>query len=151
MLEVMTMVGSGLQNREQAYRSASRAFDYFVTGLSALLFLAAALSFEIGQTPIVRALDAAAIVLFALAVVAGLKKLEYYVAILGADYSIGLTESNQTNLTVRESTGVLRDLKTTIERLSMKASVVHRFRNWLLILGIITVIASLLLDIAQGS
>ena len=145
------MVNSGLQIREQAYRSASRAFDYFVTGLSVLLFLATVLFFDVGQGPVSRILDSAAIVLFALAVVAGMKKLEYYVGVLGADYSLALTETNQTHLTVRESTAVLRDLNETVERLSNKASVVHRVRNWLLILGILTVIASRLLDAAQVS
>lgn len=130
------MVGSGLQNREQAYRSASRAVDTFVTGLSALLFLATAFFFEIAESPMLRALDTAAIVLFALAVVAGVKKLEYYVAVLGADYSIALTETNQSNLTVRESTAVLRDLNETFERLSTRAAIVHDLRNWTLVLGV---------------
>jgi len=145
------MVNSGLQIQEQAYRNASRAFDYFVTGLSVLLFLATVLFFDVGQEQVSRVLDTAAIVLFALAVVAGVKKLEYYVAVLGADYSIALTETNQTHLTVRESTAVVRDLNETVERLSNKASVVHRFRNWLLILGILTVIASRLFEVAQFS
>ena len=64
------MADNRLQNREQTYRSASRAFAYFVTGLSALLFLATALFFEMGESPVLRVLDAAAIVLFAMAVVA---------------------------------------------------------------------------------
>jgi hypothetical protein len=145
------MVGSGLQNKEQAYRSASRAVDSFVTGLSALLFLATAFFFEIAESPMLRALDTAAIVLFALAVIAGVKKLEYYVAVLGADYSIALAERNQTNLTVRESTAVVRELNDTVERLTQRASFVHRLRNSLLILGILTVIASRLLDVAQVS
>jgi len=145
------MVNSGLQFREQAYRSASRGFDYFVTGLSVLLFLATAFFLEMAQGPILRVLDAAAIVFFALAVVAGMKKSEYFVAVLGANYSIALTEENQKSLTVRETTAVVRDLNDTIERLSNRASVVHRFRNWLLILGILTVIASRLLEVAQFS
>ena len=143
------MVDSGLQIREQAYRNASRAFDYFATGLSALLFLATLLFFDVGQEPVSRVFDTAAIVLFALAVVTGVKKLEYYVAALGTDYSIALTETNQTHLTVRESTAVLRDLNDAVAGLSSKALVVHRFRNWLLILGILTVIASRILDVVQ--
>ena len=136
------MVNSGLQIREQAYRSASRAFDYFVTGLSVLLFLATVLFFDVGQEPVSRVLDTAAIVLLALAVVTGLKKLEYYVGVLGADYSIALTETNQAHLTVRESTAVLRDLNDTVERLTQRASVVHRLRNWLLVVGILAVVVS---------
>jgi hypothetical protein len=149
--EEMNMVNSGLQIREQGYRRASQVNDYFVTGLSVLLFLATGLFFDVGQEPVLRVLDAAAIVLFALAVVAGLKKLEYYVAVLGADYTVGLTQADQNNLTVRETTSVVRDLHDTVERLSTKASVVHRLRNWLLILGIFTVIVSRLLEVAQFS
>jgi len=140
------MVDNRLQNREQAYRSASRAFDYFVTGLSALLFLATALFFEMAQSPMLRVLDAAAIVLFALAVVAGLQKLEYFVAVLGTDYSIALTETNQAELTVRESTTVLRDLHDTVERLSSRASIAHRFRKWMLALGVIALTVWRILD-----
>ena len=143
------MVNSGLEIREQDYRSASRVFDYFVTGLSSILFLATALLFEGGQFPVLRILRTAAIILFALAVITGLKKLEYFVAVLGADYSIGLTEGNQHNLTVRETTAVVRDLNETVERLSDKASVAHRLRNWFLILGILTVIASRIFEVAQ--
>lgn len=134
------MVNSGLQIKEQAYRSASRAFEYFVTGLSSVLFLATAFTFEAGQRPLSSALGAAAIILFALAVVAGLKKLEYSVAILGADYSIALTESNRSNLTTRDSTTVFRDLNDTVDQLSDRASIVHGLRNWFLILGISSVI-----------
>ena len=143
------MVDNGLQNREQTYRSASRAFDYFVAGLSSVLFLATALLFEMAQSPMLRVLDAAAIVLFAVAVVAGLQKLEYYVAVLGTDYSIALTEANQTDLTVRESTAVLRDLNDTVERLSNRAAIVHSLRNWLLVLGILAVTTSRVLDLAR--
>lgn len=135
------MVNSGLQIREQSYRSASRAFDYFVVGLSSILFLATALFFDIGQTPVSGVLGTAAVVLFALAVISGLKKLEYFVAVLGADYSIALTEGNPHNLTVRETTAVVRDLKETVELLSNKASVAHSLRNWFLMIGILTVIA----------
>jgi len=143
------MVNNGLQIREQGYRSASRVFDYFVAGLSSTLFLATALFFDVGQTPVLGVLGTAAIILFALAVITGLKKLEYFVAVLGADYSIELTEGNQHNLTVRETTAVVRDLNDTVERLSNKASVAHRFRNWFLFLGILTVIASRIYEVAQ--
>jgi hypothetical protein len=146
----MKMVNNGLQIREQAYRSASRAFDYFVTGLSVLLFLATVLFFDVGQEPVSRVLDTAAIVLLGLAVVTGLKKLEYYVGVLGADYSIALTETNQTHLTVRESTAVLRDLNETVESLTNRAAVVHRLRNWFLVLGILVLIASRLLQAVQA-
>ena len=145
------MVNSGLQLRERAYRSASQTFDYFVVGLSSVLFLATALTFGIGRTLIWSALDATAIVLLALAVVAGLKKLEYYVAVLGADYSIAMTETNQGNLTMREASAVLRDLNDTVESLTYRASVVHRLRNWFLVLGIFALIASRLLRAVQAS
>lgn len=143
------MVNSGLQIREQGYRSASRAFDYFVVGLSSILFLATALFVEVGQTPVSGVLGTAALVLFALATITGLKKLEYFVAVLGADYSISLTEGNPHNLTVRETTAVVRDLKDTVEMLSNKASVAHRVSNGFLILGILTVIASRIFEVAQ--
>jgi len=145
------MVNSGLQIREQDYRSASRAFDYSVTGLSSILFLATVLFFDVGQTPVLRVLGTAAIILFALAVITGLKKLEYFVAVLGADYSIALTEGNQHSLTVRETTAVVRDLNDTVERLSNKASVAHRLRNWFLMLGILALITWRLLSVVQTS
>ena len=144
------MVNSGLQIREQDYRSASRAFDYFVTGLSSVLFLATALFFDVGQRPILKVLGTAAIILFALAVITGLKKLEYFVSVLGADYSIALTEGNQHNLTVRETTAVVRDLKDTVELLSNKASVAHRLRNWFLVLGVLALIASRVLQVTHS-
>lgn len=143
------MVNSGLQSREQGYRSASRAFDYFVVGLSSILFLATALFFDFGQTPASGVLGTAAVILFALAVITGLKKLEYFVAVLGADYSIALTEGNPHNLTVRETTAVVRDLKETVELLSNRASVAHSLRNWFLILGILTLITWRLLSVVQ--
>jgi hypothetical protein len=87
--------------------------------------------------------------MFMLAVIAGLKKLEYYVAILGADFSIALTETNQRDLTIRESTAVLRDLNEAVENLSSRASVVHRLRNWFLVLGLALMIASRLLPVTQ--
>jgi len=137
------MPDSRLQTQEHAYRDASRAYDYFVTGLSSLLFLSTALFFEPGQKPqVLNVLDVAAIVLFALAVVAGLKKLEYYVAVLGTDYSIALTKTNQSQLTFRESTGVVRDLNDAVERLTQRASVAHRLRSWFFLLGLVTLIAS---------
>jgi hypothetical protein len=144
------MANNGLQLREQAYRTASRTYDYFVTGLSSVLFLATALTFEVGRRPLWNALEAAAITLFVLAVIAGLKKLEYYVAVLGADYSIALTQANQRDLTVRESTAVLRDLNETVEGLSHRVSVVHRLRNWFLVLGILAIIASRLVQVIQA-
>ena len=143
------MVNNGLQLREQAYRTASRTYDYFVTGASAVFFLATVLTFEVGPRPLWNALEAAAILMFVLAVIAGLKKLEYYVAVLGADYSIALTRTDQRDLTVRESTAVLRDLNETVENLSNRASVVHRLRNWFLLLGLLLMIASRFLPVIQ--
>ena len=145
------MADNRLQNQEQTYRSASRAFDYFVTGLSALLFLATAHFFETGESPVLRVLDAAAIVLFAMAIVAGLQKLEYFVAVLGTDYSIALTETNRTKLTVRELTALLRDLNQTVEHLSNVASVVHRLRKWFLVLGIFALTTSQVLRLILTS
>jgi hypothetical protein len=146
----MKMVNGGLQIKEQGYRSASRAFDYFVVGLSSVLFLATALTFEAGRQPVVGILDTATIVLFALAVIVGLKKLEYSVAVIGADYSIALTEANPSNRSVRETTAVLRDLNETVESLTNRASIVHRLRNWLLVLGIATMIASFLVSLVSA-
>jgi hypothetical protein len=144
------MVNNGLQFREQAYRSASRTFDYFVTGLSSVLFLATVLTFEVGRRPIRSALEVAAIILFVLAVITGLKKLEYFVAVLGADYSIAMTETNQGNLTMRETSAVLRDLNDTVESLSHRASIVHRLRNWFLVLGLVAMIAPRFFGVIQA-
>lgn len=144
------MVNGGLQIKEQGYRSASRAFDYFVVGLSSVLFLATALTFETGRRPGLGVLDITAIVFFALAVIVGLKKLEYSVAVIGADYSIALTETNRAEFTVRESTAVLRDLNETLEALTNRAAAVHRLRNWFVVLGILTMIASRLLRAVQA-
>jgi hypothetical protein len=91
--------------------------------------------------------ELAAPTLFALAVFAGLKKLEYYVAILGADYSLAMTEENNA-LGARDSAAVIRDLNETVDRLSSRASFTHRFRNWCLVLGILSVIAERLLEVA---
>jgi hypothetical protein len=146
----MKMVNGGLQIKEQAYRSASRAFDYLVAGLSSVFFLATTLTFETGRRPVWSALDTAVIILFALAIFAGLKKLEYSVAVLGADYSIALTEADQRNLTVRESAAVLRDLNETVESLTNRATAVHRLRNWFFVLGILTMISSRLLRAVQA-
>lgn len=140
------MENNGLRFREQAYRSASRTFDYFVTGLSSVLFLATALAFDAGRRSIGGALEASAMILFVVAVITGLKKLEYYVAVLGADYSIALTETERSKLTVRETTAVLRDLNQTVEGLTHRAAVVHRLRNWFLVLGLLAMIASRLLE-----
>jgi hypothetical protein len=144
------MVNGRLQIKEQSYRSASRAVDYFVVGLTSVLFLATALTFEVGRRPVFAVLDMTAIVFFALAVIVGLKKLEYSVAVIGADYSIALTEANPSNLTVRESTAVLRDLNETVETLTNRASIVHRLRNWFLVLGIATMIASFLVSLVSA-
>jgi hypothetical protein len=140
-----------LETRERAYREASRMFDYFVTGLSSMLFLSMALLFEAGQRPMVSsALDVTAIVLFAVSVFAGTKKLEYYVAVLGADYSIALSTTHQANMKVLESPAVLQDLNQTVERLSNVASLAHRVRNWFLGIGILAVTASRVLELLQA-
>lgn len=144
------MANDGLRYRERAYRKASRTYDYFVTGLSSLLFLATALTFEVARRPLLNVLEVAAIMMFMLAVIAGLKKLEYYVAVLGADYSIALTETNHGNFTVRETTAVLRDLNETVESLTHRASVVHRLRNWFLVLGVLAMIASRVTQVIQA-
>lgn len=140
------MAESELQTRERSYRDASRGYDYFTTGLASVLFLATAIFFEANRGVVVSAtLELAATILFALAVFTGLKKLEYYLAILGAGYSIALTESNQTTMTARESIAVLRDLNETVESLSNRAAFVHRVRHWCLVLGVLAMIASLAL------
>jgi len=136
-------VDDQLQKRENTYRDASRTFDYFVTGLCSLLFFLTALFLEVGQGPVVLgALDGTAIVFFAISVVAGVKKLEYYVAVLGTDYSLALVESSQTSLTVDDSMAVLDDLHQTIDKLTFTASLAHRLRNWFLGLGILAATAS---------
>lgn len=140
------MVNSGLENRERAYRDASRGSDYFVTGLSLVLFLASVMRFEVDQLILCTALDTATVVLFVSALLVGLKKLEYTVAVLGADYSVGMAQADQANLTVRESTAVLRDLNETIERLSGRAAIVHVLRNWMLGLGLVALTLSRILD-----
>ena len=142
------MAQNGLQTKEHTYRNASRAFDYFVTGLSSILFLATVFFFDRGQGAAVSSLlKFAAVALFAMAVFAGLKKLEYYVAILGADYSLAMTEGNNA-LGARESAAIIRDLNETVDRLSARASFTHRFRNWCLVFGILSVIAERLLEVA---
>ena len=137
----------GLQIRERAYRMASQANDYLVAGTSILLFVTALLLFEAGGTQPVRVVGVVAVSLLALSVIVGLMKLEHVLAVLGADFTMAVTETNATDLTVRESTAVLRDLKETIERLSARASLAHRLRNWLLVSGILALVLSRILGI----
>jgi hypothetical protein len=139
---VTTIVNSGLQIREQAYRRSSQANGYFVTGFSFLILMTTLIFVEVWRQPLLSALNPAAIGLFALSGISGLMKLEYCVAVRGADYTVGLTEANQINLTVRESSAMRRDLYEVVERLTNRASAVYRLRNWLLVLGILVVIAS---------
>jgi hypothetical protein len=136
---------TALHAREAAYREASRAFDYFMTGLAAVFFLVTALSLE-AHVPVVSALDLVSVVLFTLALIAGLRKLENYVTILGTDYSIALTQSGGSGLAARDAAAVLEDLADTLEKLSMKASLVHRARNWFLVLGIVACALSRILE-----
>ncbi len=145
------MLDSRIQAREEAYRTASRRLDFFVTGLTSLFFLSSLFFLGGGNGTFGVVHLVAAPVLFALSIVAGLKKLEYFVAILGTDYTTSLTEADRTSLTVRESTAVLRDLKSTIELLSARASVAHRIRNWSLVLGLVLMIGSRMLEMYPGS
>jgi len=50
-------------------------------------------------------------------------------------------------LTFRESTAMLWDLNESVERLLNRVSFAHRLRNWLLVLGILTVTASRVFDL----
>ena len=143
------MAGMSIQERESAYRGASRTLDFFVTGLTSLFFLSSLFFPGGGDRAIGVGFLVAASVLFALAILAGLKKVEYLVAILGADYTAGLTEADHTSLTVREATTVLRDLKDTIDLLSARASFAHRVRNWSLVLGLLMMTGSRALELVS--
>lgn len=126
-----------LEKRECEYRETSRIFDYFVTGVSASFLLFAALFIDIGhQLMAPGALGVTAIALFAVSVISGVKKLEYSVTILGAHYSVVLTESGQASLGDGESAALLHDLHDTIVSLTNKASFAHRLRNWSFGIGI---------------
>jgi hypothetical protein len=144
-------VANQLEKRESEYREASRTFDYFVTGFSSLFLLFAALFFEITQHRVASsALGVAAIALFAVSVISGVKKLEYSVTILGAYYSVVLTESGQSNLASGESTAVLQDLHDTIVSFTNKASFVHRLRNWAFGLGIVFLTAAKIFEMLMS-
>lgn len=128
--------------RETAYRDASRTLDYFITGLACLFFLCSFLFSVVEEQPLAVILDTAATVLFALAAVAGLKKLEYYVAILGTEFSIGLAELNQTKLAPGKSSAVLRAMNETIEKVTSRAVLAHHLRSWLLVFGVLALVIS---------
>jgi hypothetical protein len=121
----------------------SRTFDYFVTGLSSSFLLFATPLIEIGQQPMASsALGVTAIALFAVSVISGVKKLEYSVTILGAYYSVVLTESGQAGLADGESAAVLQDLHDTIVSFTNNGSFVHRLRNWSFGLGFVFLTAA---------
>jgi hypothetical protein len=141
-----TMPGSRLGEDERAYRGASLGFDYFVTGLAALFFLVSLVLIGIGRSSTMSILpQIASVLLFALSLVAGIKKLEYFVAVLGSNYAITQAATEDAGGHPQDSQ-VLRDLHSTTERLSMKASLAHRLRNWSLVLGILFLVVSELLE-----
>ena len=62
-----------LESREIAYRQAARGFDYFVTGTAAVFFLASIVTLD-SQNRFAMVLDFVAVILFALGLIAGLRK-----------------------------------------------------------------------------
>lgn len=137
------MIESRLLAQERAYRGASQGFDYCIIGVSSLLLVCSAFSIGAARPLAVsNVLALIALLLFALSLVAGLRKLEYYVVILGTNYSLSQTEGDRTARASGSSPSVLSQLQETIQHMSNRASLAHRLRGWFLLLGILALIAS---------
>jgi hypothetical protein len=117
------MLESRLLAHERAYRGASQAFDYCVIGVSSLLLVSSV--FSIGAAPplaVSNVLALTALLLFALSLIAGLRKLEYYVVILGTNYSLSQAEGERGVQATGSSSRVLSQLHETIQHMSNRAS-----------------------------
>ena len=136
-----------LESREIAYRQAARVFDYFVTGTAAVFFLVSTVTLD-SQNRFAMVLDLVAVILFAMGLIAGLRKLEACTTILGTDYSIAVTRSQGSGLSVRDTDAILEDLGDTLEKLSYRAALIHRARNRCVVLGIIAIASSRVLEVA---
>lgn len=136
-----------LESREIAYRQAARVFDYFVTGTAGVFFLVSIVILN-SQNRFAMILDLVAVILFALGLIAGLRKLEACITILGTDYSIAVTRSGGSGFSVGDRNAILEDLGDTLEKLSHRAALVHRARNWYIVLGIAAIAFSRVLEVA---
>lgn len=137
------MAEDRFETPENAYRGASQALDFFVTGLSSL-FLVSSLFVETGDHAwrTTNILQVIAMLLFAVAVISGVRKLEGFVAILGTNFALARAEEHHSAGTPASSSGVLKDLYDTVERLSVTASRAHVTRNWSFTLGILCLVVS---------
>lgn len=132
------MSESFLMAEKQAYRDAAKGYDYFVSGVSTALLIAAAyLSSKIETFSVESALDLSAIVLFSISLIAGLRKMEQTVMVLGT--SCTLLET-QLNAGAVQPDGVGEELNLALEVVSHRAARTHRLRNWSLILGVVAFI-----------
>ena len=128
---------------KQAYRDASRGFDTLVSGVSAAMLIAAAALYspENGVFP-VGIFDLSAILLFSLALLTSLRKVEQTVMVLGTTYTILDAEMNARGGGVDPAAGNVDDLRQAVQIVSLRATKAHRFRNWFLATGILVFLAA---------
>lgn len=141
--------GDSLSARETVYRQAARVFDYFMTGLAAVFLLTSGVTMG-SEHSLPEILDLIAIVLFALALIAGISKLEAFITILGSEYSIAVTQRGHSGLSVQDSAAVLRDLGETVEKLSYRAALIHRARHLATLSGVLFIALSALVEVIMA-
>jgi hypothetical protein len=128
---------------KQAYQDASRSFDLFVSGLAAALLITAVVLFapDGGLSP-ANMLELAAIVFFALALIASLRKVEQTLMVLGTSYTILETEREAGAKGGQPAAGAIRELGQAVQVVSLRAARAHRVRSWLLGLGVFCFVAA---------
>ena len=134
---------SYLVAEKRSYRDASRVLDILASGVSAAMLIAAAALYSPGEgvSP-AGVLDPAAILLFAMALLTGLRKVEQTVMVLGTSFTILESEMNARGGDIGADVGNLDELRQAVHIISLKAAKAHRARNWFLAVGILVFVAA---------
>jgi len=128
---------------KKAYRNASLWYDYFISGVSAALLIASAILLSPGSGLSISAvLEIVALLLFAISLVAGFRKLQQTTMILGTSCTILETQMNAGAATTGPAAGITNQLNLALEIVSQRAARSHKLQYWFLVAGLVVFVAA---------
>jgi len=128
---------------KKAYRDASLWYDYFISSVSAALLIASAILFSPESGLSASAiLEIVALLLFAISLIAGFRKLQQTTMVLGTSCTILETQMNAGAATSGPAAGMTNELNLALEIVSQRAARSHILRNWFLVFGIVVFVAA---------
>ncbi|MCP4903183.1 MAG: hypothetical protein GY906_39985 [bacterium] len=134
---------SNLASEKEAYRAATQQSDHFITGVSALLLIAGVVRFDPSDgLSAASIVELTAILLFALALLAGLRKMDHTSMILGTSFTILESQMNPKAATEGPAAGITNELNYALQVVSQRAARAHRLRYWAVTLGILALFAA---------